>query len=287
MSSIEQVYTLDHLHAITGRPSLGSYLKRLWERRHFIWWESRSKVETENIGNRLGSFWFILRPALDAAFYWIVFGFLLRMDRGMTNYVAYVIIGVFMFQLTSAAINNGVRLIHSSKSMIRAFQFPRASLALSSLVHNFMQRTPAMLAMFVFIMVIAPHALPKATWLLFPVILALQVLMDLGLYLLFARLGHAMPDLAKAMSFFSRVLLYGSGVIFPLVTRLEGHPTLLAVVEQNPVYQILQMYRTIIIEGVVPEPRSWLIVGCWAVGLLVGGFLFFWRGEESYGRERR
>ncbi len=284
---VEQRYALDHLHEVSGRPPLGQYFKRLWQRRHFIWWESKSKVETENIGNRLGSFWFILRPCLDAAFYWLVFGVVLEMSRGVDNYTAFVIIGVFMFQLTSSAVNNGVNLIKSSKSTIRAFQFPRASLAVASLVHNFLQRIPAIIAMFVIIVALPPHALPQVTWLLFPAILALQTIMDFGLYLLFARLGHLMPDLAKAMSFFSRILLYGSGVIFPLVSRLEDRPEILAIIEFSPVYQVLMMYRTALIDGAVPSAYQWILLSAWAIGLLLVGFFFFWRGEESYGREQQ
>lgn len=284
---VEQSYDLQHLHEVSGRPPLHKYIQRIWQRRHFIWWESKSKVETENIGNRLGSFWFILRPMLDAAFYWLVFGVVLQQDRGVDNYTAFVIIGVFMFQLTSSAINSGVNLIKKSNSMIRAFQFPRASLAVASLVHNFMQRVPAMITMFILIMALPYHALPQVTWLLFPVILVLQVIMDFGLYLLFGRLGHVMPDLAKAMSFISRLLLYGSGVIFPLVERLSDRPTLLAIVEFSPVYQVLTMYRTILVDGTLPTAYSWILLSAWAFGLLIIGFVFFWRGEESYGREPR
>ena len=284
--SVEQHYNLEGLHEVSGRPPLGPYIKRMWQRRHFIWWESKSKVETQNIGNKLGSFWFILRPILDATFYWLVFAVILQLDRGLPNYPAFIIIGVFMFQLTSVSITEGVNLIKNSKSMIRGFRFPRASLAVASLLHNFLQRIPAMVSMFVIIMVIPPHALPQVTWLLFPVILVLQVIMDFGLLLLFARLGHVLPDLAKAMAFISRLLLYGSGVIFPLVERLQHQPAILAIVELNPVYHVLMMYRTAIIDGVVPPAESWIMVCSWTFGLFIVGFFFFWRGEETYGRDR-
>jgi hypothetical protein len=31
--------------------------------------------------------------------------------------------------------------------------------------------------------------------------------------------------------------------------------------------------------------KTWLIAAAWGVGLLVVGFLFFWRAEDAYGRE--
>lgn len=276
---------LSHLRAVSGRPPLGQYLRQLWHRRHFIWWDSRGKVAASTLDDRLGGFWLVLRPLLDAVFYWLIFGLLLKMSRGMDNYIAFVIIGVFMFQNSSAAMNSGTRVIASSKSMIRAFQFPRASLPLATLVRDYLQRVPGIIVMFVIIMVIPPHELPTATWLLFPVILLLQAIMDFGLLLLFSRLGVALPDLAKAMSFVTRLLMYGSGVIFP-IDRFLNHPTLMAIINLNPIYVVLDMYRLVLIDGVVPPAHHWLVLSAWAFGLLIVGFIFFWRGEETYSRER-
>lgn len=276
---------LSHLRSVSGLPPLGRYLKQLWHRRHFIWWDSRGKVAASTTDDRLGSVWLILRPLLDVIFYWLIFGILLKMSRGMDNYIAFVIIGVFMFQNSSAAMNSGTRVIVSSKSMIRAFQFPRASLPLATLVRDYLQRVPAVLVMFVMIMAIPPHELPSMSWLLFPVVLLLQMVMDFGLLLLFSRLGVMLPDLAKAMAFFTRLLMYGSGVIFP-IDRFLNHPTLMEIINLNPIYVVLDMYRTILIDASNPSAHHWIVLSAWAFGLLIVGFLFFWRGEETYSRER-
>ncbi|KAB1640824.1 ABC transporter permease [Gulosibacter chungangensis] len=276
---------LSHLRTVSGRPSLGRYLKQLIERRHFIWWDSKSRVSTANVEDRLGSFWLILRPLLDAAFYWLIFGLLLNMSRGLPNYIAFVIIGVFMFQSSSQAINAGTKVISSNKSMIRAFQFPRAALPLAVLVRDFLQRVPAMFVMIAIIMIIPPHELPSTSWLLFPVILLLQLCMDFGLLLVFSRLGVMLPDLSKAVPFATRLLMYGSGVIFP-IDRFLNHPTLMQIINLNPIYVVLDMYRVILIDGAVPPTHHWVVLCSWAFGLLIFGFLFFWKGEESYSRER-
>lgn len=276
---------ISHLARVGGRPPIPRYLRELWQRRHFIWSESRSKVSTANAGNRLGSAWLVLRPLLDAAFYWLIFGVILNVGRGLPNYVAFVIIGIFMFQLTSSALSGGVTAIRQSRSMIRAFSFPRASIPVALVTRNLLERIPAFIVMFIMIAVIPPHAWPTPTWLLFPAILIFQTITDLGMMLLFARLGAAWPDLAQAMTFGTRILLYGSAVIFP-IERFVSHPSALAIIEMNPVYIILTAYREILIDGTVPGPMVWLQLSAWALGFAVVGFLFFWQGEESYSRER-
>lgn len=282
---VEAAYgDLTHLSRVSVRPPLHEYIQQIWDRRHFVWREARSKVATRNSHERLGSAWLVLRPILDATFYWLIFGLLLQMSRGLPNYVAFVIIGVFMYQYTSSAFNSGASAIRSNRALIRAFNFPRASILVSMLLRDILQRLPAMAVMFVMIIAIPPHALPALTWLLFPVIFVIHAVFDFGIYLLMARFGSALPDLSQAMSFISRILMYASAVIFP-ITRFVNHPTISAIIEANPIYQILLAYRTILIDGVVPGPGVWLQIGIWAVAVAVIGFILFWFAEESYARE--
>ncbi len=142
-----------------------------------------------------------------------------------------------------------------------------------------------MIVMFIMIMAIPPHALPKATWVLFPAIFVLQAFFNFGVYLIMARFGSTLPDLSQAMSFFSRILMYASGVIFP-IDRFINHPTISAIIEANPIYQLLLAYRSILIDGVIPPIEIWLFIGAWALATPLVGFVLFWFAEESYARER-
>lgn len=276
--------SLSHLRRVGSRPPLREYATELWDRRHFIWAGARGEALTKYSNERLGMGWFILRPVLDAAFYWVIFGLLLRLGETSSNYVAFILVGVFMFQLTSHAITGGATLIRSSKPMIRAFAFPRAALAASLVLRELFVAFPAMGVMFIALMAIPPHELPTASWSFFPVLLALHTAMNLGFALLFGWLGSLLPDLAQAMSFATRFLMYGSAVIFPIERFIE-HPIALAIIEANPIYLVLEMYRTALIDGGAPPASQWLSLLLWTAGLLTVGFALFWRDEERYGRE--
>jgi teichoic acid transport system permease protein len=97
--------------------------------------------------------------------------------------------------------------------------------------------------------------------------------------------GSSLPDLSQAMSFLSRILMYGSAVIFP-IDRFINHPTISAIIEANPIYQLLLAYRTILIDGAIPPIEVWLMIGIWAIATPLVGFILFWFAEESYARER-
>ena len=134
------------------------------------------------------------------------------------------------------------------------------------------------------IIAIPPHAFPQLTWILLIPIFVIQTVLNLGLMFITARIGFHVPDMANVLGVVSRFLMYGSGVMFP-ITRFVDNPAAIAVLEMNPLYQIIDMMRTVLLDGQVPDLRAWTIAILWAIGILVVGFVYFWRAEESYGRE--
>ena len=271
------------LQPVGVRLPIPRYLREIWRRRDFMLFEARSAVLTKHSRNRLGSLWLVGKPLLDAAFYYLFFGIILGVDRGVENFPAFIIIGILMYQFTSASIGGAVNLLQSNRAMLRSFQFPRASLAVSATLRDVVSLPPVCAAMLGAVIIIPPHALPALTWVMILPVLLMQMVMNLGFRLLVARIGAALPDVSFAMNFINRLLLYGSGIIFPIDRFIDG-PVLEAILLNNPIYIVIDMYRTLLIDHAVPEAHHWIVGTMWAAGLLVVGFIVFWRGEEKYGR---
>ncbi|MFE1083453.1 ABC transporter permease [Brevibacterium sediminis] len=266
------------------RTSLSRYLAALWNRRHFIIAESRAKMSSSTRKNLLGYGWLFLNPLLSVLAFWFIFGFILQTSRGVPNFLGFLVVGVFFFGYTGRCMTGGTGAIRSGASMIKGFQFPRAALPISIVVRNFLDFMPTLLVMIIVLAVVPP--LEVITWrvvLVIPVII-LQTLFNVGLACFLARLGHKIPDLTNFMSIVSRFWLYGSGVFFSVEDRLKNHPALLEAMQYNPMNAYLTLVRNSLLYGVDTAPRMWIVGTVWAIGLLIVGFWFFWRGEENYGR---
>lgn len=274
------------LEPIGEKATLREYLKELWQRRHFIWRESKNKVFSKNANTFLGPVWLVFNPLLNAAFYWVIFGIVLGISRGMENFVAFVIIGILMFQFSSGVIGQSTKAIASSRSMIRAFSYPRAAIPISLVLREMLAQLIVIAVMLVMILAIPPRVTIDETWLLFPAVFVFHLAINLGIAFFFSRIGYKLPDFAQAMSFVTRLLMYGSGVIFP-VERFVQHETALAIIKANPIYMLLDAYRSILMENTIPSSGTWWGLAAWSIGLLLIGFLYFWRGEEEYAREQR
>lgn len=272
------------LYPVGVKRDMRGYLTDTWNRRAFIWKDSRAKVRTQNQQHRLGSWWLVIKPIVDVVFYWLLFGVILNASRGMPNYTAYIIVGVLMFQYFSRALTVNASVMNQSKAMMRAFSFPRITVPLSLAVREMLSMGPVLLVMMIGIIAIPPHAFPQLSWLLFIPILALNMLFNFGLGLIVARYTYVIPDIGQVLNILIRFLLYGSAVIFP-IEQFINHPVVTQIVRANPIYIFLELYRQILIYGSWGTWYHWISLLAWAFGLLIVGFFIFWRGEEVYGRE--
>lgn len=283
LSTIPSVSS-EGLVPVGRRTSLRSYLAALWNRRHFIIAESRAKVSGSTRQNLLGYGWLFINPLLSVLAFWFIFGFILGTQKSVDNFIGYLVIGVFFFQYTSRSVTGGTGSIRAGASMIKGFQFPRAALPISTVVRNFLDFIPSVAVMIVLLVVIPPAEV--LTWrvvLVVPVI-GLQTIFNVGIACMLARIGHKIPDIVNLMSILSRFWLYGSGVFFVIDDKLSSHPELLTVMRINPMYSYLELTRNSLLYGVDSPWWMWVSAIAWAFGILIIGFLYFWRGEENYGR---
>ncbi|MET7384093.1 ABC transporter permease [Streptomyces sp. NPDC005385] len=275
--------------AVSGaRPGLAQYVRQLWSRRHFILAFSQAKLTAQYSQAKLGQLWQVATPLLNALVYYLIFGLILKADRGMSHdvYIPFLVTGVFVFTFTQSSIMAGVRAISGNLGLVRALHFPRASLPVSFALQQLQQLLFSMIVLF--IVVIAFGSYPGMSWLLILPVLFLQFLFNTGLALIVARLGAKTPDLAQLMPFVLRTWMYASGVMFSISTMLASSPEWISrALQANPAAVYMDLMRFALIDGYGSSnlpPHVWGIAVFWAVVFSVGGFVYFWKAEERYGR---
>ncbi|WNB85188.1 ABC transporter permease [Cellulomonas sp. ATA003] len=271
------------LTSVTRRPPFPEYVRRLWGRRFFILADARGRLVSGTRGTVLGRGWLILTPVLDGLIYYVIFGLLLHVVReGIDNFIGYLLIGVFLFHYTSRCLVQGSQSLLSGRNLVRAFSFPRAALPVAAVVREALNLVPVLTVMLVLLLAFPPGEVVTWRWLLFPLVIALQTVFNLGIALIAARATARLPDLKHVIGFFSRFWLYGSAVFFSFEQFVED-PTLLTVLQLNPLFRVLDISRDLLLYGVTPPLEAWAVLCAWAVVALGVGAVFFWRGEERYG----
>lgn len=265
-----------------ARVPVDEYTRRLWERRWFVAAYSTASNGVGYEGSFLGQAWQLLTPLLNIAVYYLIFGLLLHTNRGVPNYIAFLTVGVFVFSFCTGSLVAGSRSITGNMGLVRALQFPRAVLPLSTTLVALMQLVYS-LAVMVPILLISGEPLTWRWVELVPAI-GLQALFCLGLAFFVARIGARVPDTTQVLPFVSRVWMYMSGVMYSVQVFSKGHSGWVSnVLTFNPGSVYIGLARHALMVGSPATPQTWLVAIAWAVGTLSISYLYFWRGEEGYG----
>ena len=315
-------YAAEHgLRPSAARPPIPSYLRQLWRRWSFIMAFATARNIAMYTEARLGQLWQVLTPLLNVAVYYLIFGVILDTSRGIPDFISFLVVGVFVFNYTQRSFISSSNVITDSLPLIRALQFPRASLPLAYVMIELQQMMLSMGVLFVIILFRGEH--PSLYWLLCIPILLLQTIFNVGVGLFVARLGSQVNDFSQLLPFLLRTWMYLSGVMFSIATLTHVPSEAKAVLQLNPAALYITMMRNALLStqrasfpgssfgnarmcaewhAYKPsEPKSimyfsahcpaianpahfWYYAIGWAVVAMVAGFFFFWRAEARYGR---
>ena len=299
------------------RPGLFDYIGKLWQRRHFILAFATARNVSMYTDARLGQVWQVLTPLLNCAVYYLIFGILFKANRGVEHYIAYLVIGVFIFTFTERSILSGSRVMYNNLSLIRALQFPRASLPLAYVIVELQQLMLSMLVMFA---IVLGQGEPLTWyWFLAIPVLLLQTMFNIGLSLIISRIGAELNDVSQLVPFLTRVWRYFCGVMYSIASLPAELPSWSKdLLQLNPAAVYISLMRFAIMESQrtnapgaepynanicadfhahlthyhaqafchpeVTVPELWLSGVGWAVVTMAVGIVYFWRAETKYGR---
>lgn len=278
-------------HGLTvsgARPTLPAYVRQLWQRRHFITAFATAKLTAQYSQAKLGQVWQVMTPLLNAAVYYFIFGVLMNTKHDVPDYVPFLVTGVFIFTFTQSSVMAGTRAIAGNLGLVRALHFPRAALPVSFSLQQLQQLLFSMGALVVILLCFGVP--PAMSWFLAVPVLLLQFTFNTGLALVMARLGSRTPDIAQLMPFVLRTWMYVSGVMWSIDAVLKDQhlPRALQVLlECNPAAVYIDLMRFALIDSFradrLPD-HVWAWAVGWALLAGVGGFIYFWKAEETYGR---
>jgi teichoic acid transport system permease protein len=304
------------LRPSSARPSLVSYLRLVWQRRHFIVAYATARSVSMYTEARLGQLWQVLTPLLNSAVYYLVFGILFQANRGISNYTAFLVTGVFIFGFTERSIVVGSTVMRANIALIRALHFPRACLPLAYVLVEFQQLMVSMLVLFT--IVLSTGEPLTWYWLFLVPVLVMQATFNMGAALILARLGAGAQDVTQLIPFLTRIWRYFCGVMYSIASLPATLPEWAKnVLSLNPAavyisltrYAIMSTQRTdapgaqpfnaakcaIFNAKKIPALQAychptttinelWLAGVGWAVLTLAVGVVYFWQAETRYGR---
>lgn len=251
-------------------------LQNVWRYRGLLGVLVRRDIVVRYKRSLLGVWWTLLDPLLTTLVLWIVLSHVFRATTPGVPYVVYLYSGILVFRFfEQATMSVGHSLVDSSGVLSRIYA-PAEVFSLSSAVASGFNFAVGLIPLLV-VLVINRVGIPW-TALLIP-------LPAIGVLMLAAGAGLALASVAVRfydVLSFATVGLFLLGWMTPTFYPLESvGPHFRIVIELNPLFHYLDVFRGLAYEGTFAPWYSWLVVAVTSVGAFVGGAWVFARSWRT------
>jgi ABC-type polysaccharide/polyol phosphate export permease len=261
-------------------PPLREYLSDLWARRKFMIELARAESRGSRSSTVLGELWAVIDPLFQVALYWFLLS-IIRQGKGaqsgsLSQNLVLMVGGIFLFSLTSTTVTAGGRSILSAKNLMLNSTFPRALLPLSAAYKAVVEFIPT-----IFIYLVFHFAFGQSFGMgvfMLPLLFVIQMVMGIGLGLMFATFTVYLRDTTNILGYIMRVLFFATPVIYPATAIPDS---LLVFLRLNPLLSLFTAYQAVILGG-VPNPVDVVVSGAWATLFIVLGYRLFVANEKSF-----
>lgn len=223
----------------------------------------------------LGIVWSFLNPLLTMLVQYVVFSTIFKSD--IPNFPVYLLTGIVLFNFFSEACSMGITSILGNASLITKVYVPKyiypVTRVLSSGINMLFSLVPLLLMIFLTKTALTPAIL------LLPFALACLICFCTGMVLVLSAAMVFFRDTQFLWNVLSMIWMYATPIFYPesiIPARF------LTIYKLNPLYHFIRFARTVIMDGVSPEPKAYLICFVFAVGSLIIGGLIFRKAQDKF-----
>lgn len=237
----------------------------------------------------LGVLWSFLSPLLTMLVMWFVFRSLFRnvnLTEGaqvvastgqLPDFAVYLLSGQLIFNFFSEATTLAMEAILGNAPLIKKVYVPKYIFPLEKVVFALVNTMFSMLALALIIAIVgAPVSLlallsPFAVALTFGFNLGVGIILS-ALVVFFRDIKHFYSVIVLALTYMTPIF-YSESILDPVVSQ---------VVHFNPMYWYVKLFRDLVVYGVAPEIRTWLVCVAGALVSIAVGLLIFRKTQDKF-----
>jgi ABC-type polysaccharide/polyol phosphate export permease len=223
----------------------------------------------------LGQLWSMLNPLLTMAVTAIVFSQMFRFD--IPNFPIYILSAQLVWTFFSAACINGTTSVLSSAGLARRLYLPPALFPLAAVGSAAVNWLLALVPLFV-IVLFTSH---QFTWalLFLPIAFGLAFLFTFGFVLILATASVFFHDTVHTVQVVLAAWMYLTPIFYPAsLVPTEWAP----LIQLNPVYHLVELFRSPIYAGELPDPVHIAAASAYALGAVVIGWWYIERSRGAF-----
>ena len=232
-------------------------------------------------GSAGGLFWSIIQPLFMMIIYTIVFSAFLKVRFGSSDspyvFAVYLLCGLLPWNAFSEGLLLSTNLIRSNQNLVKRVVFPLEVLPINISLVALLQQGIGMALLIPLTILVAGQI--YWTLILIPVVLLLQVLFQTGVNWLWTSFSVYIPDLRQFTTMLVTILMFITPIFYPedmIPDRARF------IVDINPMALIIGLYRSLMLEGQLPDPGRILAVLIISTFTFMVGYFWYMRHKKHF-----
>lgn len=244
---------------------------------------ARREIRDRYVGQVFGALWALAHPLAMMALYVFVFAHVFKLRIGGTvelphDYTVYLLSGLVPWLACQEAMTRAATVVVANAGLVKQVVFPLEVLPVKGVLSSMATQvaTTALLALYT----LTASGFVPATYLLLPLLFALQFLALAGLSYLIAAVSVYFRDVKDILLVLCTAGVYFMPVFYlPAWVPAAARPLLYA----NPFSHLAWCYQDACYFGRVEHPAAWAVLAGGSLALLYAGHALFARLKTGFG----
>jgi len=269
-----------HLHKTVIEPVkswFGVNFKELWDYRELLWALTLREIQLRYRQTILGVTWVVIQPLITTAVFTIIFGQLMKVQSEDVSYTLFAFAGLLPWNVFSQSLQRAGSSLTRDIRLINKIFFPRIIIPMSNAASTLIDFGVSFVILIILLLI---YRLPVSVNILaIPILLVFNMLLSIGVGIIFAALNVYYRDFTYVLPFVIQVWMYAS----PLAYSSKIIPASWAwVYDLNPIVGIINGFRWAIF-GTTEFPLNSLLYSI-SVSVVIFsiGLIIFRRLERSF-----
>ncbi len=251
------------------------YMVNFWKYRDLFIELIKKDIKLKYRNSFLGVLWSMLNPLLMMIVLSIVFSSLF--NRHIENFPVYVLSGRLIYQFFSESTSFAMDSIVINSQLIRKVYVPKYLFTISRICSSFITTLIAIVPLVLVMLVTKVQFYWTNFFVVVPLIILL--ILSMGVGLLLATINVFFRDMKHLYSIVLTVIMYLTPIFYPAEIIPEKYKVL---VELNPLFNIVGMFRGILMDGNIPAFQSIFNSLIYSMIVMLLGFFIFYKKQDKF-----
>jgi lipopolysaccharide transport system permease protein len=257
------------VRVITSNPfTIKEYWTLMRKHRSLVWVFVLQEIKAMYAQTYLGIIWSMVRPLITLLIFTIIFSFFLNV-KTQSPYYLFAFVGMMAWNLFAQIATQASSAVLQKQQLIRKMFFPKMILPLAKTIVVSVEFGVALAMLFVFM--IYERFVPSIQIIIFPLFLALNVVVGLAVAIWMNALTIRFRDLTLLIPTVIGIGIWVTPVFFPTTIIPEQYNLFIYL---NPMAGVIKGYRYALLGEAFPESAYWWSMIVFVLLFFVGIWYF-------------